>query len=84
MPPPPATQSLRELLQAIGAMIDAGFTRQDIHAVVTDALEHLTRDELRAEHAVQCRHCQRLIVAGSVYQWSILLRQTCAGCGKAW
>ena len=32
----------------------------------------------------RCINCGRVIIGWSAYQWSILVREPCPRCGKAW
>ena len=76
--------ALIRLLDAIGAMRAAGFTRDDITKLVTAAFQHLEGDHVRPHAFGRCTHCNMLIVGWSVYQWSILVRDPCPRCGEPW
>ena len=81
-----STQSdaLRLMLDAIGAMREAGFTQDDVQDLITAAFQHLAGDSSTPYAFGRCTNCRKLIVGWSVYQWSILVRDPCPRCGKPW
>ena len=81
---PSQSESLRLMLDAINTMREAGYTQEDINELVNAAFEHLEGDPVQPHAFGHCLNCGRLIVAWSVYQWSILVREPCPRCGKPW
>lgn len=77
-------QALHDLLDAISAMRQLGYTQEDIHDLVTAAFEHLEGDPPRPHAFGHCTSCNHLIVGWTIYQWSILVREPCPRCGKPW
>ena len=80
-----ATQSgfLQLMLEAISAMREAGYTREDVQELTSEAWEHLEGGG-RPYSFGNCSNCGRVIIGWSAYQWSILVREPCPRCGKPW
>ena len=81
---PTQSEALRLMLEAISAMREAGYTQEDIQELAGEAWTHLERSGHQPHAFGHCINCGRVIVGWSVYQWSILVREPCPRCGKAW
>jgi len=78
------SEALRLMLDAIAAMREAGYTREDIQELAGEAWEHLENGTERPYAYGRCINCNKVIVGWSAYQWSILVRDPCPYCGKPW
>ena len=79
-----ATQSgfLQLMLEAISAMREAGYTREDVQELTSEVWGYEGGGHPYAFG--NCSHCGRFIIGWSAYQWSILVREPCPRCGKPW
>ena len=79
-----ATQSgfLQLMLEAISAMREAGYTREDVQELAGEAWGYEGGGQPYAFG--HCSNCHQLIIGWSAYQWSILVREPCSRCGQPW
>ena len=80
---PTQSKALRLMLEAIIAMREAGYAQKDVQELAREAWEHLEA-LATAPTPLRCINCGRVIIGWSAYQWSILVREPCPRCGKAW
>ena len=81
---PTQSQALRLMLEAIRAMRETGYTREDVQGLVTDAFEHIEANGHQPYAFGHCTNCHRLIIGWSAYHWSIAVSDPCPRCGKPW
>ena len=82
---PTQSEALRMMLEAISAMRETGYTKEDVQELVTAAFDHIEGGDTHQPYAFgHCTNCGRLIIGWSVYQWAILVRGPCPKCGKPW
>ena len=77
------SDALRIMLTAIAAMHEAGYTKDDIEELVTEAWENIEAGG-QPYATGHCLSCNRIIIGWSAYQWGILVREPCPRCGKPW
>ena len=80
------SDALRLMLAAIAAMREAGYTQEDLQDLAADAWEHIEAGGYQQQlHAFgHCLNCGRVVIGWSAYEWTILVREPCPRCGKAW
>ena len=81
---PTQSKALRLMLEAIIAMREVGYAQEDVQELAREAWEHLEGAGHRPHAFGRCINCGRVIIGWSAYQWSILVREPCPRCGKAW
>ena len=82
---PTQSQALRLMLEAIRAMRETGYTREDVQGAGHRRPSNTSKPMAHQPHAFgHCTNCGRVIVGWSAYQWSILVREPCPRCGKPW
>ena len=81
---PTQSQALRLMLEAIRAMRETGYTREDVQGLVTDDFEHIEDTGHQPYAFGHCTNCRRLIIGWSADHWSIAVSDPCPRCGKPW
>ena len=77
-------EALRLMLEGISAMREAGYTREDLQELTGEAWAHLEGGGQQPHAYGRCVHCGHFIIGWSAYEWSMLVRDPCPRCGKAW
>ena len=70
---PTPSPAIRLMLEAIRAMRETGYTREDVQGLAGDVLEHLEANGHQPYGFGHCTNCHRLIIGWSAYQWFILV-----------
>ena len=82
---PTQSHALRLMLEAIRAMRETGYTREDVQVDWSPTPSNYIEANGHQPYAFgHCTNCHRLIIGWSAYHWSIAVSDPCPRCGKPW